>query len=154
MSEPIRSFELQTFKAGQWTIQGIFSDPDLALFEAKRYVEGDRFVGVRVVEESYNETLNDTKARTIFSGGPGVDLETAGIEQRIAVHRHRQKYLNQYANKPRPGPNRHDKEKFRLVRLIAPFIFLMVLVLIGIAALIALQTYFLPNNQIRFNLWG
>lgn len=152
MSEPIKSFELQTYKAGQWTIQGIFSDSDLALFEAKRCVEGDRFVGVRVVEETYNETLNDTKARTIFSGGQGVDLEIAGIEQRIAIHRNRQKLLDQYGNRPGPDSNRRDKRKFALLRWLTPVILLIVLVLTGIAALTALQTYFLPNDQIRFKL--
>ena len=65
----MKSFEIQTSKDGNWRIDSIFDDRDLALLEARRVEEGYRCSGVRVIEENYDEASNRATSRTIFQGG-------------------------------------------------------------------------------------
>ncbi len=65
----MKSFEIQTYKDGNWRIDSIFDDRDLALFEARRVEEGNKYSGVRVIEENYDEASNRAPSRTIFQVG-------------------------------------------------------------------------------------
>lgn len=65
----MKAYEIQTYHKGRWKIDAVFDDRSLAMFEAKRMDEGNRFSGVRVVEECFNEASQTTLSRTIFRGG-------------------------------------------------------------------------------------
>jgi len=65
----MKAYEIQTYQKGRWKIDAVFDDRSLAMFEAKRMDEGNRFSGVRVVEESFDEASQKTLSRTIFRGG-------------------------------------------------------------------------------------
>ena len=61
------SFELQTFKNGQWTVDSYYDDRDLALSEAERLNETGRHAGVRVLREEFHEPTNTSNYHIIFS---------------------------------------------------------------------------------------
>ena len=65
----MKAYEIQTYQNGRWKIDAVFDDRSLAMFEAKRMDEGNRFSGVRVVEENFDEASQKTLSRTIFRGG-------------------------------------------------------------------------------------
>jgi len=65
----MKAFEIHTFRGGNWKIDSVFDDKELALFEARRMDESSRYSGVRVVEENFNESSNETVTRTLFKGG-------------------------------------------------------------------------------------
>jgi hypothetical protein len=70
----MKAFEIHTFRGGKWKIDSIFDDRELAMFEAKRIDSSNRFPGVRVVEEIFNEVQSKTTTRTIFRGGVGAEM--------------------------------------------------------------------------------
>ena len=73
----MKAFEIHTFRGGKWKIDSVFDDRDLAMFEAKRMDSSNRFPGVRVVEEIFDESQSTTTTRTIFRGSSGADAVIA-----------------------------------------------------------------------------
>lgn len=65
----MRAFEIHTFTGGKWKIDSVFDDRELAMFEAQRIDESNRYAGVRVVEENFDEKTQMSTAKTIFRGG-------------------------------------------------------------------------------------
>lgn len=63
---PLKSFEVQTYRSGKWSVDSVFDDHQLAVFEARRMDESGRFGGVRVVEETWDPNSNRTTTRTVF----------------------------------------------------------------------------------------
>lgn len=64
----MRAFEIHTFRDGQWKVDSVFDDRDLAVHEARKVDENGRYAGVRVIEENYDELSDLTTTRTIFRG--------------------------------------------------------------------------------------
>lgn len=64
----MKAFEIHTYQSGKWKIDSVFDDRDLAMFEAQRMDESGRYTSIRVVEEIYVESTQETKTRTIFRG--------------------------------------------------------------------------------------
>lgn len=64
----MKAFEIQTFQGGRWKIDSVFDDRELAIFEAQRMDGGKRYLGVRVVEENFDEQTQQTTTRTIYKG--------------------------------------------------------------------------------------
>lgn len=60
------AYELHSFSAGRWKIQGFFDDRDLAVSEAHRMEEARRFPAVRVVEERFDPQTGGYKSRTVY----------------------------------------------------------------------------------------
>ena len=61
------SYELQTYRDGQWKFDSYFDQRDLVLSEAARLDQTGRYMGVRVLEEHYDEDSQMSKYQTIFS---------------------------------------------------------------------------------------
>ena len=74
----MKAFEIHTYQSGKWKIDSVFDDRDLALFEAQRMDESGRYTGIRVIEEIYVESTQETKTRTIFRGSK---VEAANAQQ-------------------------------------------------------------------------
>jgi hypothetical protein len=72
----MRAFEIHTFAGGKWKIDSVFDDRELAVFEAQRIDESNRYAGVRVIEENFDEQTQKSTVKTIFRGGR-VDAEAA-----------------------------------------------------------------------------
>jgi hypothetical protein len=65
----MRAFEIHTYTDGKWKIDSVFDDRELAIFEAQRIDDSNRYAGVRVVEEVFDESTQKTATKTIFRGG-------------------------------------------------------------------------------------
>lgn len=61
------SYELQTYVSGQWKFDSYFDQRDLVLSEAARLDSSGRYMGVRVLEEHFDEDSQTSKYSTIFS---------------------------------------------------------------------------------------
>jgi hypothetical protein len=61
------SYELQTYQSGQWKFDSYFDQRDLVLSEAARLDQTGRYMGVRVLEEHFDEDSQTSKYQTIFS---------------------------------------------------------------------------------------
>lgn len=86
----MRAFEIQVYNGGRWNIDSIFDDRDLAVHEAKRMDTSGRYVGVRVVEETYDEEQDHTSTRTIFRGSRADEENTQHLEKSAGVRREAQ----------------------------------------------------------------
>lgn len=74
----MRAFEIHTFQGGKWKIDSVFDDRDLAVFEAQRMEGSKRYLGVRVIEETFDEKTQQTAVRTIYKG---TNVEQTPVEQ-------------------------------------------------------------------------
>ena len=64
----MRAFEIHTIRDGQWKVDSVFDDRELAMHEARKVDDNGRYAGVRVIEENYDESSDLTTTRTIFRG--------------------------------------------------------------------------------------
>ena len=125
---------MHTYQDGKWKIDSVFDDRELALFEARRVDEGTRYTGVRVIEETYDETSDLTTTRTIFRGG------NADRQERVRKAEAAKKAASpqgSVGNEParRRRPRKQDKSTNYLV----PILILAVLAFAGLSALLGLQ---------------
>lgn len=67
----LTAFEIQVLNDGDWKIDSIFDDEEMARFEADRVFGRGGHDGVRVVQEIYNEMTNTTAVRTVAEMGAG-----------------------------------------------------------------------------------
>ena len=74
-------YELHTFRDGAWKIDSIFDDRDLAVLEAQRVERANRYTGVRVVEETFDQATDRTITRTIYRSSK-IDKPNAEALQR------------------------------------------------------------------------
>ena len=61
------SYELLSFRGGNWVIESIYDNRDVALQEARRLLAGRHQTGVKVIEETYDADTDNTTARIVFS---------------------------------------------------------------------------------------
>lgn len=64
--QPATSYEIHTYTNGAWKIQAFFDDKELALLDARRMSESRRYVGIRVIEETWNPSTDQAQSRIIF----------------------------------------------------------------------------------------
>jgi hypothetical protein len=131
----MKAFEIHTYQGGRWKIDSIFDDKGLALFEARRMEESFRFPSIRVVEEEFNETRNETVTKTIFRSGK--------VNRRLNVQEEAPKKAQQQVKsgskgRARNGKGRKSKEK-KKSGIWGPVIALVVLIIAGLAAIVALE---------------
>lgn len=131
------AYEIQTFRDGKWKIDAIFDDRDLALFEADRMGDSLRHAGIRVVEETFDESSRLSTSRTIFRGG---NAEQANVEFRASPDADNRLRKNNSADvdfKPRPlkpAPKKKTASSAALVAILGLILFF------GAAALVALYS--------------
>lgn len=59
-------YELHLFRDRDWKIDSVFDDRDLAVMEARRIERSKRYLGVRVLEETFDQATSRTASRTIY----------------------------------------------------------------------------------------
>ncbi len=62
----IVAYELQTYHSGAWKIDSMYDDRKLAMMEAQRASEAERYPAVRLVEENYDPDTQSSTSRVIF----------------------------------------------------------------------------------------
>jgi hypothetical protein len=132
----MKAFEMHTYQSGEWKIDSVFDDRDLAMFEAQRMDESGRCTSIRVVEEIRVESTQETKTRTIFQGSK---IAAANAEQLRKSKENRQNKGKALQNRKstdvqrkRVARKRKIKKKASPVRLI--LIMILILILIAVAA--------------------
>jgi hypothetical protein len=125
------AYEIHTFRDGAWKIDSIFDDKDLALLEAQRVDRGNRFSGVRVVEETFDEATDRTVTRTIFRSSKADRINAATAEQR--------KQPSSIPEPPKPAPVK--KPKPSITRMLVVALLTLAAILFGsLGALYALNS--------------
>ncbi len=61
------SYELSSFRGENWTIETVFDDREVALYEARTLLENRHLKAVMVVQESYDDEADRTTTRIIFN---------------------------------------------------------------------------------------
>ncbi len=132
----MRAFEIHTFRGGKWKIDSVFDDKELALFEARRMDESSRYSGVRVIEENFNESSNETVTRTLYKGGRAE--KQASVIQR-EVKDEAKKTARRKGAKGRTGKGKRPVKKKKKSGIAMPLIILSIIVIVGLGALFGLQ---------------
>lgn len=83
----IVAYEIQAFIDGKWKIDSIFDDQELAVLQAKHLVTANRFAGVRVVQEAFDEEEQKTKSRVVFRGSSMQQHNTDANQRQAEVRR-------------------------------------------------------------------
>ncbi len=65
------SYELLSFKGGNWVLECVYDNKEVALQEARRLLMGRHQKGVKVIEEKYDAETDHTMARIVFSRQKG-----------------------------------------------------------------------------------
>lgn len=132
----MKAFEIHTYRGGKWKIDSIFDDRELAIFEAQRMDCSNRFPGLRVVEEIFDEAASKTTTRTIFRGGAGVGAETPRPPPKKATARDRPAVRAGAGKRAKSRGRRPAKKKSGIA---GPLITFFVVVLLGAATIFGLQ---------------
>jgi len=109
------SYEIQVYRNSNWTIQAFFDDKELALLEARRMAETNRYPAVRVIEETVDANLDDVRQRVVYRWSE-VDKHNEQVrkeqqdlqEQVLEARRRRQQERQQRKQSRRPGWLRPD----------------------------------------------
>ncbi len=63
----MNTYELQVYQNGSWQFDSYYDNKDLVLSEAERINAAGRYLGVRVLEESFDEERQTSTYSTVFS---------------------------------------------------------------------------------------
>ena len=133
----MRAFEIHTFRDGQWKVDSVFDDRELAIHEARKVDESSRYSGVRVIEENYDEASDLTTTRTIFRGKQdATKSKSPRPTTRKAANRaaHRGGGERSRNGKSRPRP-----KKKKSSGVLVPVLILMLLLIAGVAVMFGLH---------------
>ena len=84
---PATSYEIHTYTNGTWKIQAFFDDKELALLDARRMSEGRRYVGIRVIEETWNPATDQAQSRIIYRDSEVQRQNETVAEERAQVRK-------------------------------------------------------------------
>ncbi len=136
------AYELQTYQNGTWQYDSYYDDRDLVLSEAGRLDAAGKYMGVRVLEERFDEDAQIARYSTIFSRLKRVDQGTPAAKPRSPeLSAGARAGGGQPGQKARPGSRQikkkpKKKQKAGAFKMVALSLFLL---LLGIGALFTLQ---------------
>ena len=61
------SFEILTFKNGNWMVDSVHDDKNLATHQARLLLDGRHHNAVRVMEETYDDATDKATSKVVFS---------------------------------------------------------------------------------------
>jgi hypothetical protein len=130
----MHSYEIQTFKDGEWKVGSIFDDREEAIDEARRIEQSTRYAGVKVIQEIWDEENNTSTFRTLFRGGAAKNDLPEKSKTAAASNNSSRHYAEKRTERPRRKKHQAKKAGF-----VVPIIVLMAISLAAGAALIGLQ---------------
>jgi preprotein translocase subunit SecF len=65
------SYEVLSARGHDWTIESVYDDRDVALYEARVLLENRHLKAVKVIQETYDDETDRTISRTIFNEARG-----------------------------------------------------------------------------------
>ncbi|MEE8333377.1 MAG: hypothetical protein V3R85_05975 [Alphaproteobacteria bacterium] len=138
----MKTYEFLAFRNGKWEIQASYEDREEAVLDAGQAVSENRFLGIRVTEEVFDEDSNLTKTRSIFSYEFSAALDRSGREEQklTGLKKLRRKLQG------KDGPDLLSAEHFSDVAstrgFAMPILYLFVILFLGVFSLIGLRTLF------------
>ena len=132
----MKAFEIHTFREGQWKVDSVFDDRDLAIHEARKVQENGRYLGIRVIEENYDGASDLTTTRTIFRGknaAANSKLSKSPAKKAARVAK-RAGAKREPSGKPRARPEKKNSTGF-----LVPVLILLLLVITGVAVMLGLH---------------
>lgn len=141
----IQAYEIQTYQGGVWQVDSVFDDEELAVFEARGLYERGRYVGVRVVLETYDQETDNVTVRTVLKLSK-TDAENAVAHKRQAETDQEIRQNKKRSSKVVEGKKKVIKKK-RLKRKarkawIGVGAQLAIVVVLGLALLIGMRVVF------------
>ena len=135
------SFEIHTFRDGAWKIDSVFDDRELAVSEAKRMEEKNRFGAIRVIEETYNVASNAVNTRTIYRSTK-VDAENKEATSRQVANDKETKARKRHAPAERERV-RQDRKKAEIDKTHGSYAGLILklgfIIILGVTLMISLR---------------
>ena len=64
---PIVTFEIYSFKNGNWSVDSVYDDKQLAIHQARLLLESRHHMAIKVMEESYDEATDKSMSKVVFS---------------------------------------------------------------------------------------
>ena len=61
------SYEVLSTRGDNWTIESVYDDREVALYEARTLLENRHLKAVKIVQETYDDEADRTTTRTIFN---------------------------------------------------------------------------------------
>lgn len=138
----MKTYEFQVFQNGRWEIQASFADREEAVGEARQAVGDNRFPGIRVTEEIFNEDSGRTKTRSIFSYEYSAALDRSGREEKklSGLKSLRSKLKNKGRRKLLDGEQYEGAASTQSFAM--PILYLFAILFLGVFSLIGLRTLF------------
>ncbi len=65
------SYEVLSTRGDNWTIESVYDDRDVALYEARTLLENRHLKAVKVIQETYDDKADRTITSTIFNEARG-----------------------------------------------------------------------------------
>lgn len=129
----LRSFEIQLYGSGEWKINSVFDDSELACFEARRMFSSGLYSGIRVVEDEYDDDTGATKTKTIFNTNKVKRHNAKAVTERSAVLK------DAMADRRKRTATRAQKKKKKSIGMMQILLLLFALAGGAIGAMIGLQ---------------
>ena len=74
------SYEVLSTRGDSWTIESVYDDRDVALYEARSLRENRHLKAVKVIQEIYDDETDRTISRTIFNEARGAAKAKAKLQ--------------------------------------------------------------------------
>ncbi|MGB8274740.1 MAG: hypothetical protein WCF16_05650 [Alphaproteobacteria bacterium] len=84
------SYEIHTYRAGQWKIDSVYDDREIAVYEAQRLQGTGRFAALRVVEEKFDSDSGKILNKTVFRAAKVDESNAEALEHQKAVRQEAQ----------------------------------------------------------------
>ena len=69
------SFEIYSFKNGNWMLDSVHDDKNMAIHQGRMLVASPHHMAIRVIEESYNDESDKSVSRIIYKEQKGKEEE-------------------------------------------------------------------------------
>ena len=137
------TYEIFVFYNGQWKLDSMYDNHEIALFEAQRVLQGPRCMGIRVAEQRFRDATATYATRTIFRKTKIDGVNNDGVEREKKIHRDAE--LRAGGARSRAVESYGDDGGAAVAPIDYGLLFRLVLgaaiILAGIAAILALRSF-------------
>jgi len=67
------SFEIYSFKGGNWMLDSVHDDKNMAIHQGRMLIASPHHMAIRVVQETYDEATDNTTSKIIYKEQKGGD---------------------------------------------------------------------------------
>ncbi len=64
---PNVSFEIYSYRNGNWSVDSVHDDKQLAIHQARLLLESRHHMAIKIMEESYDEATDKSTSKVVFS---------------------------------------------------------------------------------------